>query len=130
MTALLYDLRYGARTLRKAPAFTAIAVLTLALGIGANTAIFSLVDGVLLRPLDFRDSTQLYVIHEVIPQWANSYPLLDANLPGFQIWQKESHSFDSIAAAESTSMILTGVGEPEQIRGTRASANFLELLGV
>ncbi len=70
------------------------------------------------------------MIHEVIPQWANSYPLLDANLPDFQIWQKESRSFDGIAVAESTSMILTGVGEPEQIRGTRASANFLEVLGV
>jgi putative ABC transport system permease protein len=118
------------RTLRRSPAFTLVAVLTLALGIGANTAIFSLVDGVLLRPLSFRDSKQLYVIHEVIPQWANSYPLLDANLPDFQIWQKESRSFDGIAVAESTSMILTGVGEPDQIRGTRASANFLEVLGV
>jgi len=130
MSTLIYDVRYGVRAMRRSPAFTLVAVLTLALGIGANTAIFSLVDGVLLRPLSFRDSKQLYVIHEVIPQWANSYPLLDANLPDFQIWQKESHSFDGIAVAESTSMILTGVGEPEQIRGTRASANFLEILGV
>jgi putative ABC transport system permease protein len=115
--------------LRKSPGFTVVAVLTLALGIGANTAIFSLVNSVLLRPLSFRDSKQLYVIHEIIPQWSNSYPLLDANLPDFQIWQKESHSFDGIAIVESTSMILAGVGETEQIRGTRASANLLELLG-
>lgn len=129
MNTLLYDLRYGLRTLRKSPAFTVVAVLTLALGIGANTAIFSLIDGVLLRPLEFRDSKQLYVIHEVIPQWKNSYPLLDANLPDFQIWQKEARSFDGIAVAESTSMILSGIGDPEQIRATRASANFLEVLG-
>jgi predicted permease len=130
MSTLLYDFRYGLRTLRKSPAFTLVAVLTLGLGIGANTAIFSLIDGVLLRPLSFHDSKQLYVIHEVIPQWANSYPLLDANLPDFQIWQKDSHSFGGIAVAESTSMVLVGVGEPEQIRGTRASANLLEVLGV
>ena len=129
MGTLVYDLRYAWRMLRKSPGFTVVAVLTLALGIGANTAIFSLVNSVLLRPLSFRDSKQLYVIHEIIPQWSNSYPLLDANLPDFQIWQKESHSFDGIAIVESTSMILAGVGETEQIRGTRASANLLELLG-
>jgi putative ABC transport system permease protein len=105
-------------------------VATLALGIGANTAIFSLVNSVLLRPLSYRDSNRLYVIHEIIPQWANSAPVLEANLPDFQIWQKESQSFDGITIAESTSMILSGFGAPELVRGTRASANFLELLGV
>ena len=130
MSTLVYDIRHGLRALRKAPAFTLVAVLTLGIGIGTNTTIFSLINGVLLRPLSFKDSKQLYVIHEVIPQWANSYPVLDANLPDFQIWQKESRSFDGIAVAESTSMVLAGVGEPEQIRGTRASANLLEVLGV
>src|SRR5438270_6019280 len=130
MNGVLQDLRYAMRQLRKAPGFAAVAVITLALGIGANTAIFSVVNGVLLRPLTYRDSQSLYVIHEIIPQWAKSYPVLDANLPDFQIWQNEAHSFDGIALAESTSMILSGVGEPEQIRGTRASANLLELLGV
>ena len=130
MGALVYDLRYALRTLRKSPGFTLVAVLTLGLGIGANTTIFSLVNRVLLQPLSFHDSKQLYVIHEIIPQWSNSYPLLDANLPDFQIWQKESRSFDGIAIAESTSMILAGLGETEQIRGTRASANLLDVLGV
>lgn len=130
MTTFVQDIRFGLRILRRSPAFTAVAVATLALGIGANTAIFSLVNSVLLRPLSYRDSKQLYAIHEIIPQWANSAPVLQANLPDFQIWQKEASSFELIAIAESTSMTLNGVGEPEQIRGTRASANFLELLGV
>ena len=120
LEGLHHDLRDAIRALRKRPAFTSVVVITLALGIGANTAIFSVVNSVLLRPLSYRDSQSLYVIHEIIPQWAKSYPVLDANLPDFQIWQNEAHSFDGIALAESTSMILSGVGEPEQIRGTRA----------
>jgi putative ABC transport system permease protein len=130
LQGLHYDLRDGFRALRHRPAFTTVVVLTLALGIGASTAIFSVVNSVLLRPLSYRDSQRLYVIHEIIPQWANSAPVLDANLPNFQIWQKEAHSLDGIAIAEGTSMILSGVDEPEQVRGTRASANFLDLLGV
>jgi putative ABC transport system permease protein len=130
MLACAYDLRYAVRLLRKSPGFTAVVVLTLAVGIGANTAIFSLLNSVLLKPLNFEDSKQLYVVHEIIPQWANSAPVLDANLPDFQIWRKESRSFDDIAILESTSMILAGVGETEQVRGTRASANLLQLLGV
>ncbi len=130
MHALAHDLRYAVRLLRKSPGFTAVVVLTLAVGIGANTAIFSLVNSVLLKPLNFENSKQLYVIHEIIPQWANSAPLLDANLPDFQIWRRESRSFDDVAILESTSMILAGVGETEQVRGTRASANLLQLLGV
>ena len=129
MRALAYDLRYALRLLRKSPGFATIVILTLAVGIGANTAIFSLVNSVLLKPLNFEDSHQLYVIHEIIPQWANSAPVLEANLPDFQIWQRESRSFDDIAILESTSMILAGVGETEQVRGTRASANLLQLLG-
>ena len=130
MRALAYDLSYALRLLRKSPGFTAVTILTLAIGIGANTAIFSLVNGVLLKPLSFRDSKQLFVIHEIIPQWANSYPVLDANLPDYQIWRKESRSFDDIAILESTSMILSGAGESEQVQGTRASANLLQVLGV
>jgi len=129
MHAFAYDLRYALRLLRKSSGFTAVVVLILAVGIGANTAIFSLVNSVLLKPLNFEDSKQLYVIHEIIPQWANSAPVLAANLPDFKIWRRESRSFDDIAILESTSMILAGVGETEQVRGTRASANLLQLLG-
>src|ERR1019366_5935743 len=130
LEGLYHDLRDAVRALRKRPVFTFIVITTLGVGIGANTAIFSVVNSVLLRPLSFRDSQQLYVIREIIPQWAKSFPVLDANLPDFLIWQKQSHSFDGIAIAESTSVILTGWGEALQLRGTRASANFLDLLGV
>jgi predicted permease len=130
LESLRHDLRDAVRTLRRQPVFTFVVAITLGLGIGANTAIFSVVNSVLLRPLNYNKPQQLYVIHEIIPQWAKSYPLLDTNLPDFHIWQKESRSFDGIAIAESTSMILTGATDVEQVRGTRASANFLELLGL
>lgn len=128
--SLRHDFRDAVRTLRKQPVFALIVVLTLGLGIGANTAIFSVVDGVLLRPLSYDKPEQLYIIHEIIPQWAKSYPLLDANLADFQIWQKEAHSFENIAIAESAAMIFTNASEPVQIHGTRCSANLFGLLGV
>jgi putative ABC transport system permease protein len=126
---LLQDIRFSARMLRKNLGFTAVAVLTLALGIGANTAIFSLVNSVLLRPLSYKDPQQLYLIREIVPQWAKSVPLLAANLPDFQIWQKESRSFEQIAIAEGMDMDLSGAGDAEEIHGVRSSTNLLDLLG-
>jgi predicted permease len=130
MATLLTDLRYGIRMLAKNPGFTAVAVFTLALGIGANTAIFSVVNGVLLRPLAYRESQRLYLLQVIVPQMAKFYPLLAANLPGFRIWQKQCHSFESIAVAEGASADLTGAGEPIEIHGVRASANIFDVLGV
>lgn len=127
---LLQDLRYGLRQLRRSPGFTTVALLTLALGIGANTAIFSVVNSVLLRPLAYRESQQLYLIQEIVPQMAKFYPLLSANLPDFRIWQRHCHSFESIAVAEPTNADLTGAGETEQIPGVPASANLFDVLGV
>ncbi|HYL83652.1 MAG TPA: ABC transporter permease [Candidatus Angelobacter sp.] len=129
LDTLLQDLRFAARMLRKSPGFTAVAVLTLALGIGANTAIFSVVNGALLRPLSYSDPQQLYVVHEIVPQLAKFSPELDANLPDFRIWQKQVHSFAGVAIAESTGADLAGAGEPEVIRGVRASANIFDVLG-
>ena len=126
---LIQDLHYGVRLLRKSPGFTTVAVLTLALGIGANTAIFSVVNSALLRPLSYREPQRLYLVHEIVPQFAKFAPILDANLPDFRIWQRQVHSFADVAISESTGVILTGTGEPEVIRGVRGSANIFDLLG-
>src|SRR2546427_1964833 len=130
MGTLVQDVKYGFRMLVKNPGFTAVAVLTLALGIGANTAIFSVVNSVMLRPLAYRDSRQLYLIQVIWLQIAKFYPLMPANLPGFRIWQKECQSFESIAVAVGTSADMTGAGEPENITGVRASANLFGVLGI
>lgn len=130
MQALWQDIRYGMRLLTKNPGFTIVAVLTLAFGIGANTAIFSVVNSVLLRPLAFRQPQQLYLIREIVPQISRFYPSLPANLTNFRIWQRECHSFEEIALAEPSNLDLTGEGEPEEIHGVRGSANLLSMLGV
>ncbi|MDD5544083.1 MAG: ABC transporter permease [Acidobacteriia bacterium] len=130
MNTLLQDLRYGLRLLGKSPGFTAIAVLTLALGIGANTAIFTVVNSVLLRPLAFRHPEQLYLIRNIVPQFSRIYPSFGANVPDFRIWQKECRSFDEIAIVNSTSMTLTGQGPAEEIEIGKASSNLFALLGV
>ncbi|HET7205938.1 MAG TPA: ABC transporter permease [Terriglobales bacterium] len=130
MDDLLQDIRYAARQLRKAPAFTLVAVLTLGIGIGANTAIFSVVNGVLLRPLAYRDPGRLYLIQEIVPQMTKFYPLLSANLPDFRIWQKECHSFTGIAIAEPATADMSGEGEAQQLHGVRSSANLFDVLGV
>jgi putative ABC transport system permease protein len=115
--------------LAKSPGFTVVAVLTRAVGIGADTAIFSIVNNALLRPLAYSDPQQLYLVREIVPQLAKLYPTLSANLPNFRIWQKEVHSFEDVAVAESTEADLSGAGEPEVLRGVRASANIFDLLG-
>jgi len=130
LETLLQDLRFAVRMLRKSPGFTAVAILTLALGIGANTAIFSVVNSALLRPLAYREPQQLYLVREIVPQMAKFYPTLGANLLNFRIWQKQVHSFADVAISESTSADLSGMGEPEVLRGVRASANIFDVLGV
>jgi putative ABC transport system permease protein len=130
LETLLQDLRYGARMLRKNPGFTVVAVLTLALGIGANTAIFSMVNSVLLRPLAYRQSQQLCLVREIVPELSQTYPTLPANLPNFRVWQHECHSFGEVAIVTSLDMTLTGDGEAEQVSGGRASANLFDVLGV
>src|SRR5437016_5474934 len=130
MGTLIQDVRFGVRMLAKNPGFTAVAVATLALGIGANTAIFSVVNSVLLRPLAYRESQQHYLIQVIWSQMAKFYPLIPANLPGFRIWQRECHSFESLAIADGASADLTGAGEAVEIHGVRASANLFDVLGV
>src|SRR5271156_5041628 len=105
MRTLIQDLRYGVRTLRKSPGFTAVAVLTLALGIGACTAIFSVVNGVLLRPLDYPDSERLVVVQETeLPQ----IPKFSVAPGNFSDWRKLSTSFENLAAIRYNLFSLTG----------------------
>jgi putative ABC transport system permease protein len=122
---MFQDLRYGVRALLRNPGFAIIAVLTLALGIGVNTAIFSVVNALLLRPLPFPQPERLVWIEEVIPV------LTDRVVPGshFLDWQEHSRLLDGIAAYNPAELTLTGAGEPERLEGCRISASFLPLLG-
>jgi len=127
MTTLIQDLRYGLRMLAKNPGFTAVAVLTLALGIGANTAIFSVVNAVLVRPLPYKDADRLVMLWSTKPRegWRGQASPLD-----FLAWRQESRSFESMAAIRPCSVILTGRGEPVELFGGRISGGFFETLGI
>src|SRR5262245_4317725 len=116
--SLLQDLRYGFRMLTKAPAFSLIAILTLALGIGANTTIFSVVNGVLLNPLPFHDSHQLVSMFEEIPNFKNG----SISYPDFVDWRRMNRTFDNMAAYRSVGFDLSGTGEPEHLHGEMISA--------
>jgi putative ABC transport system permease protein len=128
MGNLWQDFRYAARTLAQNRAFTAMAVLTLALGIGANSAIFSVVNGVLLRPFSFSEPEQLVVAWE---RALNSgLPRMVVSPPNFADWRTQSQSFQDMAAYRPQDFNLTGSGEPEQVRGLRVSATMFSMLGV
>jgi hypothetical protein len=121
------DLRYGLRSLARTPAFTLTVVLTLALGIGANTAIFSIVDRLLLRPLPFQNGEQLVVIHET----ALTAPRMDVSPANWLDWQRESRTFESLALwTNRYPSTLTGQGDPEQLKADTVSYEFFPLLGV
>jgi putative ABC transport system permease protein len=126
LDSLLQDLRYGARMLRKNPSFTAIAVLTLALGIGANTAIFSVVNAVLLRPLPYANSQQLVVIRETSQSVGTHSP----SYPDFLDWRKQSRTIAQMAAINNRAFNLSGVAQPENINGYAVSPNCLSMLGL
>src|SRR5262245_56830340 len=128
ITDLWQDLRYGARMLLKQPGFTLIATLTLALGIGANTAIFSVVDAVLLRPLPFREAGQLMMLGTVDAREGDG--LRSVSYPNFVDWRAQSGSFERLAAFRVRSFALTGSGAPERLNGVVASAELFALLGV
>src|SRR5687767_15624172 len=104
----LFDLRYAARGLRRAPAYTAAAVLTLALGIGATTVIFSVVDNVVLRPLAYGDADRLVVVREVMAEFSSVYPTLPANASHFLEWRRKCRSCDGLAAMRPLGLTLTG----------------------
>jgi len=126
MTTLTEDIRYGLRMLRQAPGFALIVVLTLALGIGANTAIFSVVNGVLLHPLPYPEPEQLVRLHESKP----SFETGSISYPNFRDWQKENKTFSAMAISRGSSFALSGVGEAEQVNAELISSDFFSLLGV
>jgi putative ABC transport system permease protein len=127
MNAFLQDVRYGVRMLLKNPGFTIIAVLTLALGIGANTAIFTVVNGVLLRPLPFRDPSRVVLVIERNSQFAS---ITSTSYLNYKDWRYQSRSFESLEATIFTNLTLTGTGEPERLTARRVTAGLLSLLGV
>jgi putative ABC transport system permease protein len=120
------DLRYAFRVLTTRPGFTAVAIVTLALGIGANTAIFTVVNAVLLRPLPFRDPRRLMLLIEHTSQ----FPTQTTSWQNYQDWRDQSRSFESVAAMRGLTMTLTGDAEPERIQAKMATASLLPALGV
>src|ERR1700689_1461653 len=126
MDALLQDLRSGLRMLAKSPGFTAIAILTLALGIGANTALFSVLNGVLLNPLAYPQSRQLVAVYGSTPG-SNVGPITYLN---FLDWQRDTQTFSDMAMYRNHDLNLVGTGEAERVTGYMISADFFSALGV
>jgi putative ABC transport system permease protein len=124
---LLQDVKYGARVLAKHKGFTLVAVLTLALGIGANTAIFSVVNELLLQPLPFPDAQRLVMLWEVTPEGRHENTTSRAN---FRAWREQNTSFESMAAFSDQRLNLTGAGEPEEISVQLATPELFRVLGV
>src|ERR1700730_11062523 len=128
MESLIRDIRYAVRSLLKRPGFAAIAVITLALGIGANTAIFSVVNAVLLRPLPFPDPDRLVMVWEDA-----SFAGFPRNTPApanYADWKAQNRVFEDLAALDTRSFNLTGDGDPQKIQSFGATANFFPLLGI
>src|SRR5215475_10999254 len=128
---MLSDLRYALRTLGKNPAFSAIVVLILAIGIGANTAMFSVIDGILLRPLPFKDPANLYAVQEVAPKFAHIAPAFPVSAHHLREWRKDWTSAQEIAIYDTYSANLnTPDGEPERLNAARASYQLFPMLGI
>jgi putative ABC transport system permease protein len=128
METLIKDIRYGVRGLWKRPGFTAVAVITLALGIGANTAIFSVVNAVLLRPLQFRDPDRLVMIWE--DATFAGFPRNTPAPANYVDWKTQTQSFEDVAASAESTFNLTADGDPERVAAYKVTANFFPLFGV
>ncbi len=122
----MHDVRIALRNLRTRPGFTAVAVLTLALGIGANAAVFTVVHAVLLQPLPYADPGRVVVLMEQTP----SFPSVSVTRDNFDDWRERSRSFSGMGAFRSLSMTITGAGDPERVPARMISASLLPLLGV
>ncbi len=120
------DIRYGMRMLWKSKGFTLVTIMALALGIGANTAIFSVVNTVLLKPLPYPNGERVVFIGE----WSQQVPEMSVSYPNFMDWREQQQTMEQIAAFRSANYVLTGVGEPERLDGRQVSASFFNVLGV
>ena len=126
MNGLLKDLQYACRTLAKSPGFTIVSMLTLAIGIGANTAIFSFVDSALLKPLPYADADRIVRVLEKPP----GFPRNGIATLNFLDWQSQNTVFEHMAAQSGGPLTLTGFGEPVQLRGARVSASYFNIFGI
>ncbi len=126
LESIFSDIRYAVRMLRKSPGFTTVAVLTLALGIGANTAIFSVINGVLLRPLPYPHPDRVVFLSE----WSSQVPGMSISMADFDDWRSMNSVFESMAPYQADSVTLTGHGEPEELQLRRITAGLFPTLGV
>ena len=130
MDTLLHDIRYGLRLMARKPGFTFIAIITLALGIGANTAIFSVVNAVLLRPLPYPKPEQLVKVFQAAPSSEKGAAPTLWSYPRFEVLRDNSHSLAAVAACNQAGFSLTGTDEPERLQAELVSANYFPLLGL
>jgi putative ABC transport system permease protein len=133
LESVLQDVRFSLRMLRKNPGFTTVAVLTLALGIGANTSIFSMVNAILFRALPYRQPQQLYVINEDVPQFDSQSPWtpsLPVNAGNFLLWHGQCPAVSSMALIGQTTLNVTGEGAPRQVRVLRVSSDFFSMMNI
>jgi len=128
MILFIQNVRYGWRMLWKNPGFTVIALVTLALGIGANSALFSVIDAVLLKSLPFRDPGRLVAVRSVDPKDATMGG--EISYPNFLDWRSQSHSFDAMSVWNTSSFTYTDDEQPESVPGAVVSGNLFSLLGV
>ena len=130
LDVLIQDVRYAFRVFARNPAFAAVVALTLALGIGANTAMLSIAYSVLLKPLPYADPEQLYSVEVVIPERREQIPSLPPTVQTYLQWRSAPTVFSGVAAVTPWEASITGDGEPERLGGAKVSANFFSLLGV
>src|SRR5687767_1365366 len=128
MDTLRSDLRDAIRAIRRDPLYAAAVIATLALTLGAATAVFSIVNGVMLRPLPYRDAQRLVSIREVVPSAVRKYSTSPTNARHFEEWRNQATAFASMAAVEWRTTTLTGAGEPAQIAIVRASGTVFDVL--
>jgi predicted permease len=128
MDSLLIDFRDAVRALRRDALYALAVIVTLALTLGASTAVFSIVNGVVLRPLAYRDAPRLVAIREIVPNIAKRYPTLPVNARHFEEWRRQASSFESMAELDWRTTTLTGSGEPAQMRIVRASGTVFDVL--